>query len=287
MDRWLFMDWVETQLQHCMEIPSKTGWSPLPNGFRDFMLHFSGKDTIATDCSAFDWTWKAWMVEEVLRCKLQQCRSPDKSQLETYRWMVFLRFSQVLGTHATVRLPDGQAYRQDFWGFMKSGWYLTISLNGDCQVVCNALAWIRLHKGRPPPFPNIWVMGDDVIMETPKGLDLVDYVEKLSTTGLVIKEWSVKKEFAGFGFAGSLMRPEVQPLYPQKHKYLLAYTGPDQIRESLVQMNMLYSLSKERDWLDQVSEEYVPYSDAVFRAWAFGLPCVRIKPTRSVWIWED
>lgn len=286
VDRWLFMDWVTTQLDNCMKIPSKTGWSPLPNGFRDYLLEMAGYG-LATDCSAFDWTWKDWMVEQVLECKLAQCRSSPE-HLAIYRRVVLLRFSQILGPHCEVALPNGEVYRQTFWGFMKSGWYLTISLNGDCQVACNALAWIRYWRKlglMAPPFPPIWVMGDDVRVRIPRDFNIPEYVEQLTTTGLRIKEWSCREEFAGFAFGGSLGRPTVEPLYPAKHKFILAHTGPDQIRDSLVQMSMLYSLS-ESDWLHGLTSEYVPYSPEVFRAWALGLPCARIKPTRSLWTWE-
>lgn len=286
MDRWLFMDWVHTQIDNVMRIPSKTGWSPLPNGFRNYFLEMHGSG-LATDCSAFDWTWKPWMVEQVLRCKLNQCRA-DPAFMAVYKRVVFLRFFQVLGPHAVIRLPNGQAYRQDFHGFMKSGWYLTISLNGDCQVACNALAWVRYWeslKKQVPAFPPIWVMGDDVRLRVPKDFDHGLFVEKLKTTGLVVKEWSQADEFAGFRFGGSLGNPEIEPLYPDKHKHVLAYTGPDQIRESLVSMSMLYSLSSQ-EWLSELASEYVPYSKEVFRSWAYGLPCIRLNPNR-LFSWED
>lgn len=280
------MDWVETQLSHCMKIPSKTGWSPLPNGFRSFLLEFQKERTLATDCQAFDWTWKEWMVREVLLSKLRQCRAQNRNRLELYKWVCYLRFSQVMGPNCRIRLPEGRVLAQRFWGFMKSGWLLTISLNGDCQVLCNALAWVRYHGGSPPSFPKIWVMGDDVIMAIPKAFDIPGYVRHLNNTGLRVKQWSEDKEFAGFSISGTLSQPVVDPLYPAKHKYLLAYTGPDQIRESLLQMSMLYSLTKS-EWLEEMSWEYVPYSQDVFRAWALGMPCVKAWPVRPLWSWED
>lgn len=270
-----------------MEIPSKTGWAPLPNGFREYLLEMSGHG-LATDCQAFDWTWKEWMVLEVLKVKLAQCRS-SPAHLRLYKRVVVLRFSQILGPNALVRLPSGHEYRQAFWGFMKSGWYLTISLNGDCQVVCNALAWIRYWTELGlaiPPFPPNWVMGDDVRLKIPKDFDCALFVRQLCTTGLRIKEWSHADEFAGFRFSGTLGRPVVEPLYPQKHKFMLAHTGPDQIRDSVLQMTALYSLA-DCEWLRPLTEEYVPYSPEVFRAWALGLPCVKIRVNHSFVGWEN
>jgi hypothetical protein len=269
-----------------MKIPSKTGWSPLPNGFRDYLIEMEGHG-LATDCSAFDWTWKSWMVTEVLKSKLVQCRSTSE-HLAIYKRVVFLRFSQVLGPHTLVTLPNGETYRQDFWGFMKSGWFLTISLNGDCQVLCNVLAWVRYWRKQnqpPPPFPPIWVMGDDVRLRLPPEFNIPDFVEQLTSTGLRIKDWSLRNEFAGFSFSGRLGKATVEPLYPTKHKFILAYTGPDQIRDSVTQMSMLYALS-ESDWLSPLQEEYVPYSPEVFKAWAYGLPCAKLRANRSVWTWE-
>lgn len=282
------MDWVSTQLDNCMVIPSKTGWSPLPNGFRNYLLEMQDGRGLATDSSAFDWTWKDWMVREVMRCKLQQCRSTPR-HLAIYKKVVMLRFTQLLGPNARIQFPSGEIFRQNFYGFMKSGWLLTISLNGDCQVVTNALAWIRYWDSRnvaAPPFPRIWVMGDDVRMKIPADFEIEDYVEELKTTGLVVKDWSESHEFAGFTFGGTLSSPIVEPNYPQKHKWMLAHTPKEQLPESLTQMSMLYSLSKQT-WLDELQQKYVPQSLEVFRAWAFGLPCARIRVPTSLWTWED
>lgn len=264
VDRVLFSRVAKAEVDTAMLRAGKSGWAPMPVGFRDLLTCF-GKCALATDCSAFDWTYPAWIVKLLpsLICDSMQESTP------AYRAAVRARIDEVLGMHCTLRLPDGTRFQQSVQGIMKSGWLLTISKNSDAQELATLLAWSRAYSG---PCPRLWAMGDDVIMNWPSELDETPLVQELARAGLLSKFAIRSSEFSGFRFKydGDYW---VDPLYPDKHRFLLAHTPSENITETVTSYGYLYALASPevKAWIAPVIARYSRWPPAVYRAWAFGL----------------
>jgi len=263
VDRWLFSDWTQAELDDVMSVMSKAGWSPLPEGFRDFRDTFRGK-VITTDCSSFDWTFPSWVVEELLEIRLEQCRNLDSA----YEFAVRARFEEVLGTECLIRLPNGDLFQQCRLGLMKSGWYRTIAENSAAQGLITALAWLR--SGFDQDLPVLWAMGDDVVMSWPYGQPEAEkFSAALGTTGVINKHWSFRREFAGFEFG----EKTVTPLYPAKHQFMLNRADPDLLRDLGIAFDLLYALARDevKVKIQPFLNRFSPLMRSYARAWAFGM----------------
>uniref|UniRef100_A0AAT9JGB8 RNA-directed RNA polymerase n=1 Tax=Cryptotermes secundus sobeli-like virus 2 TaxID=3133511 RepID=A0AAT9JGB8_9VIRU len=259
VDRMLMGTWPDAE--KFWLIPGKTGWSPVPAGSRYVTSTFPG-DVLATDCSAFDWTFPDWVGPLLLMLRLDMVQSLD----DDYRTMLTRRWRAVIGPEAVLRLPDGTRFRQKRWGLMKSGWYRTIAENSAAQVLINHLAWLRTYPRQP--MPTIWTMGDDVLMHRPPFLDVTEFETALATTGILVKQSSLKREFAGFEFRGS----RVNPLYPQKHRFLLHFVNPSIKGQVAMAYLCLYGaaeVSRIPPWLNKLMD-HSPWTWRAAQLWADG-----------------
>lgn len=256
VDRMLMHTWAKRE-RFWWRCPGKTGWSPLPVGFRYFNSVFDGQ-VLATDCSAFDWTLPEWVPPLLLRMRLElmEERSPMYERQLINRWEAVLK-------HAIVRLPDGRRFRQNRWGLMKSGWLRTIAENSSAQVFINALGWKR--SGNPGPMPTIWTMGDDVILRWRDEYNIDSFERSLATTGIIVKQSSRAREFAGFRIEPG----KVTPLYPDKHRFMLHFTEPEKVEEVAMAYALLYALADQPSWLNNVTRHSLVATSAA-RLWAIG-----------------
>lgn len=246
----------------------------MPGGYRYFNTAFPGK-TLATDAAAFDWTVQPWMVAMLYDTLMDRTIGNDDS----YAAMVFHRLMQVLGPDCIVRLPDGSRYRQAHCGVMKSGWLLTLMGNTNIMLASGLLAWERASSqyfqytpdGYFPEMPPSWGMGDDVIMAWDEALDPEPFVKALNTTGIRIKQHSYDREFAGFRIERT---GTVTPLYPAKHKTMIAHTPRIRLRDMATAYGLIYSLAEQVPAdIAAFIDEYSPYSKHYYANWARGLPC--------------
>lgn len=266
VDRALFSGMQKTEIAAPHDHPCKSGWSPMPCGFSDLELEFPG-DVLATDCSAFDWTFPSWLVEPLLQSRLEMMRgnSPEYVNAARARWL------EVLGTACIIRLPDGTRLRQTVQGVMKSGWLLTISVNSQAQEFITRAAW---QRHRADPFPRLWAMGDDVLMSWPGGdPDLL--VREIARLGILTKLAVRDREFAGFLFPS---HATVNPLYPAKHKFLLAHCPLDKLEEMCSAYGLLYALSEPPDWARKYITMYGRWTFRACRAWALGTLSAGLRP---------
>lgn len=264
VDRVLFASWAEADKDTAMRRAGKVGWSPLPVGFYDLLEHFPS-DVLATDCSAFDWTFPGWVVHLLCQVKLEQTCGTTQE----YERAVRTRLEEVLGPRCVLRLPSGERLLQTRWGVMKSGWFLTINLNSDAQDMITSLAYYRAYGTQAP---LLWSMGDDVIMRWKPGLDSTPLVNELRRAGILSKFAETRREFAGFSVQGG--NPVVvNPLYPNKHKFLLAHVPSEQLEEVVTSLGLIYALAsdKEKDWLKPLLRKYARWPQSSFEAWAYGL----------------
>uniref|UniRef100_A0AAT9JFW8 RNA-directed RNA polymerase n=1 Tax=Neotermes castaneus sobeli-like virus 2 TaxID=3133515 RepID=A0AAT9JFW8_9VIRU len=261
VDRILMRTWQRVEERNVLKIPGKTGWTPIPSGYRQFNADFPGP-VLATDCSSFDWTFPSWVATDLLDLRLSMMVRSDP----IYESMVRARWAQVL-RDAVLQVPSGRRFRQCGWGLMKSGWLRTIAENSSAQVLINALAWVRC--ARPiSEFPTIWTMGDDVIMDWSTNLSSTRFEEQLTTTGILVKQSTMAREFAGFEIEGRC----VTPLYAEKHAFSLKYVSFDQKAELSEAYMRLYALAKPglRDVIDYYLAPCSPVTWQCCQLWARG-----------------
>lgn len=248
-----------------MERAGKSGWSLMPNGFFDLM-HYFPQSVMATDCSAFDWTYPAWVIPLLVDVKLEQMGSIPPG----FETAVRTRITEVLGTRCVIRLPDGERLQQRVDGIMKSGWFLTINFNSDAQDMITTLAYRRAYNS---DCPLLWSMGDDVLMRWPTGQSVEPLLEQLRKAGILSKFAAPNREFAGFSVQRAGSEITVNPLYPNKHRYLLAHTSAEDLEEVITSYGMIYALadSECRSWIEPLLRQYSRWPQSSFRAWALGL----------------
>lgn len=258
VDRWLYGRFVDMEIDHCLEVTSKTGWNPLPDGFKAFWRSFPKEvETLATDCSMFDWTYPAWLVYWVMLTYVCQLSwKPDG-----YMRAFWTRISEVMGPRCVVRLPNGEEFIQQRWGVMKSGFLLTLSMNSRGQFILCGVA-LRLEIGKS--LLEFWAMGDDMIMQMIVGMNIEAFVARLNKLGVKVKQWSHEREFAGFKFRYPSV---VNPAYPVKHQFLLGSKGADQ--DLIDALSLVYALAEGKfaEWIQRRQK----WSTDVTRAWALGL----------------
>lgn len=275
VDRILFYTSVQKEIKNVARSVCKTGWSPLPEGYRLFDMAFRG-DVFVTDNQQFDWTLPEWVVKSVLDSYLLHCPEQDPF-FPAYEKAVRTRYNQVLGRDCIIRFPNGRRVRQDFVGFMKSGWLLTISKNSAAQYHINTVAWQRTGL---PGNVSMWAMGDDVVMQWPESCQgkEEELVKNLESLGVVIKQYSHDREFAGFSF-GTYLRP----LYVKKHLFNLRYTPGELLSEVAMAYNMLYAKSDDEYSAPVLKplQPYNPWPRHVYKAWAEGLPVRGLRPDLS------
>lgn len=265
IDRLLFYPWQQSEVNNPDGCASKTGWSVIPAGYAEMLKIFIEEEKcLAVDKSAWDWTMPPWVVMAYLRIKFGQ----TKNKTFSYMAACFNRFREVVGPNSIMRLPTGRRLRQLTWGLMKSGWFLTLSLNSFAQDAQHVLACERMGIRISM---TLWAMGDDsLIYWTLDKKLLEEYLRQLATTGCLVKFANWGREFCGFRVGGTFDKPLVEPLYPDKHKYNLAYLKPKLEKDTLLSYSLIYGLSKQT-WLREF-EEFCPIPMGIIQSsWARGL----------------
>lgn len=272
VDRILFWPWQEVERRHVMEVTSKTGWSPLPEGYKILRQVFPVESSIAIDKKAWDWTMPSWVVWVYICVKMLQMKDPTSR----YQRCVWARLHYVLGPCTVLRMPNGDLLQQGSWGFMKSGWLLTLSMNSMAQIAQHILAWWR-EFGNMEVAP-CWAMGDDLLVKwNPDEVELKRYLSELGQTGCLVKYGLRKREFCGFEFTDTT----VNPLYVEKHCFRLRHLEPKLEAEVLLAYSMLYALAQER-WIVKYANR-VNIIQYMVVAWAKGLPATfKVKPSVDI-----
>lgn len=273
VDRYLFSRYHLLELRQVGTIPTKVGWNPLAGGFRALVRSFERGDAWAVDKTAWDWTYPPWLVFFLCSELIARAVAPPDWWISA----VFNRYLSILGPGSVLHLPSGRRLRQTFFGFMKSGWFRTLSDNSLAQFCQHVLAWTRL--GVPHPLPYVWIMGDDLLMRVVCGSqELMDeYGRKLAATGCLVKLLENKREFAGFSFPSD---EEVIPLYQDKHRFMLSHVNPDNEQQVLLSFVLLYALTPNA-WIDFYSFRMKFPLSRRFRAWALGLVKLDLNPDLS------
>uniref|UniRef100_A0AAT9JAI8 RNA-directed RNA polymerase n=1 Tax=Zootermopsis nevadensis sobeli-like virus 5 TaxID=3133526 RepID=A0AAT9JAI8_9VIRU len=261
VDRILFGPFSKVELRKCLTIPGKSGWSPLPMGFKVFESQF--QHCLATDCTAFDWTFPSWASKLLCELYIDMLIAPSAKYVLAFR----NRWSQIMD-RSIIRLPDGTRLMQEQPGMMKSGWYRTIAVNSAAQVLIHDLAALRAGLSRPP---LKWTMGDDVVLSWPPEQPEAAFNKALETTGILVKQSEREAMFAGFRFSPGM----VTPLYPAKHLFMLRHVNSTLAAEVADSYMLMYALVAPQDALAQRVKraivERTTITSRYARSWALGL----------------
>lgn len=259
-----------------MRVVQKSGWSPFPGGYQRLMAEFPSNESVAVDKSLWDWTMPSWVIFAYVCLKQDQMVDPE----DDYYWRaVWARLYVSFGPGALIREPNGVAWRQTYWGLMKSGSFLTLSLNSDAQQSQHLLAWGRFAPDEEPPY--LWAMGDDMLVRTSLDAEQLEgYTRALEGTGCLVKKIEYSREFCGFLFVSD---DDVRPLYPGKHRHILAHVEDRNLEDTVLSYELLYAMSPER-WFDPAGMVDRPLL-SLARLWARGL--VKLEAVREVPGWAN
>lgn len=278
VDRILFYPWCAYEVMYPMGVVSKAGWAPLPGGYQRLMKEFPESESVAVDKSLWDWTMPGWVVRGFVDVKLAQCGNRDAA----YERIVWSRLRQVLGPRTRFRMRDGVEWIQSDWGLMKSGWFCTLSMNGMAQGLQHALAWYRMGNRTLPPL--IWTMGDDTLTRMKMDdAELDNYRKCLETCGCIVKKVERSREFAGFSvFGDDIASARVEPLYPDKHQFILRYVESAVERDTMLSFSLLYALSNQQ-WFNAIADRCTIAIGPAQRLWAKGLVKLDILQVLPTW----
>nr|UCS96406.1 MAG: hypothetical protein 2 [Riboviria sp.] len=241
VDRILFGPFVQQEVKDPMEVTAKAGWAPIPGGYQRAVVEFPADQAVAIDKQAWDWTMPKWVIAAYFDAKMRQCRNPD----DFWLFMCLMRFYHIFGPGTRYIFPDGATLEQQFWGVMKSGCYLTLSMNSAAQFFQHAVAAKRTGWNT---VPKMWAMGDDMLVKMDPEV-LEPYLENLKTTGCIVKQAELSREFAGFRIEGdNIANAKCRPLYEEKHKFMIAWMKPELEDQVMISFSLLYALDPP-SWL--------------------------------------
>lgn len=224
------------------------GWSPYNGGYRLLTTRFQGEKVLCADRSTWDWTMQGWLlllVKDIIK-ELSLGAPQEWRDWVDIRWEVLFR-------DAEFGFRSGERVRQNTWGVMKSGCYLTIFINSVAQICMHSLACRRLRID--PEWAYFYAIGDDTI-QRPMG-NLTEYLAELEACGAIIKEWKVSKtvEFAGHVMRGLYLRPT----YTDKHVFKLMSANDEQLAAMLQAYQAAYVMDDGMwDWLSRTIARVAP-----------------------------
>uniref|UniRef100_A0AAT9JNT4 RNA-dependent RNA polymerase n=1 Tax=Reticulitermes chinensis sobeli-like virus 1 TaxID=3133519 RepID=A0AAT9JNT4_9VIRU len=237
IDSMLFGEMNQNMVEHCLEIPSKFGWSPYVGGWK--VVPQKG---LAIDKSSWDWTMQGWLFQVILELRSRLCLTMGEP-LKEWQRLATWRYKCLFG-HPEFILSNGLVLSQVHPGVMKSGCVNTIADNSIAQVVLHLR--VCLEMGIPAGW--IWTMGDDTLQESlPQEGEYLAHLSRYC----IVKESTHKIEFAGHQFRVD----SIEPSYFAKHCFNLLHADPLVVPDLAVSYALLYHKSKKRDFIHRVIRE--------------------------------
>jgi hypothetical protein len=211
VDRILF-GWLQRKQRSSIgKTPCMFGWTPAYGGWKDLRAHFCGNPVLCLDKSSWDWTvqghlvdfWYSFLTGLAIDAPLWWQRA------------VGVRLT-MLFDKAVFRFKCGLRVPQVGRGIMKSGCFLTLTLNSVSQSYLHFLAALRV--GEDPVSTQPICMGDDTVQ-----LEVLSpraYVVAMESFGCIIKGLKVRNyiEFCGLSIGRTC-----RPAYWKKYLFLLQY----------------------------------------------------------------
>lgn len=216
-------------LDNVGKTPVLYGWTPIRGQYKKLLSKLAGSDIMALDKEAWDWNVRGWMVRELFVCLTRLCVDDTDwwLKLAWMRWQCVFR-------NPVFELPDGDVYKQNHWGVMKSGCYLTLLGNSVMQWILHEIAADRLGL----ELGHSVYIGDDSVQA---GIvDPGSFVRCMESLGVKCKQPVITR--GECEFVGSHMRPDsITPAYREKHEFLLRHVNPDTYDDTLASYSLLYA----------------------------------------------
>jgi len=151
IDDMLFGDFNDKVVENYVYTPIKVGWSPLKGGWKQVPSY-----KVATDNSSHDQSRRLWQCDATLAVRTQLCENMTPLWKELATW----RFEK-LYVDVVIVTSGGSMFRQRNPGRQKSGSVLTLVDNSLDMLIVHASVADELGV----PIPDLWAMGDDVLMD--------------------------------------------------------------------------------------------------------------------------
>lgn len=251
VDRVMF-GWLVRQILRSVGLtPILIGWSPVGPGSRLINNLFDGVTTRGLDKTAWDWTIQPWMLEELKNILKALAVGAPAFWLEWLdrRWEQLFR-------DAVFEFGDGSQVKQQGWGVMKSGCYLTIILNSIGQLLYHVMACSAVGITRRLKYV---VIGDDVTVEDFPEFEA--YERFIIDHGALLKpsEPSSVPEFAGFRFPVYNGCRVFEPEYLDKHVFKIQHTDVLELHDVLDTYQLLYAFNDDvLEWVQGLLRKLSP-----------------------------
>lgn len=208
----------DAEVQNSLYLPSQQGISLVHGGWKQYLKLWESRGyNVGLDKTAWDWTVPWWKLRIDLEHRAQCIVGGNKSEWYTLASRMYL---MAFG-NPILLMPNGDQWKQQYPGIMKSGLVNTIATNSKMQIVDHILVTRRASL---PLYPLPVACGDDTLQ-----CDEQVNIEHYRALGAIIKSASAGLEFVGheFGWSGP------QPLYLEKHLFGARYVSEN--KELMVQ----------------------------------------------------
>ncbi|QKI29243.1 hypothetical protein 2 [Gerbera anandria sobemo-like virus] len=277
IDRWLFQDMNNKIIDQHWNLPLKVGFTPYWGESEKVCKMF--KNPLAIDKKAWDWTLPGSVLDLWMEYRLLMMVGRDERVVELIkdRYDYMMRRTEIV-------LSNGKRLRQTSNGIMKSGWFNTIVDNSAAQYILHLYAaWPRVEEvGEEDWIDKFVCMGDDTLQEEPPSEYLQTYLERLRSTGAILKDPERDYLFAGFNIR------TIIPEYWEKHKQALMRKGvgedANEIKAQMIESYQRLYFNDERKFgiIQMMAMQYQPlcrvYPSCHLKLWARD-SSNRVQPT--------
>jgi hypothetical protein len=240
--------------------PMKYMFSPLvPGDAAHIWRVFAGKTVFECDKSNWDFNLLPWIrevVEEVVVRLIDFPTSWDEAQCVQFVRDVRGVFKEVFDNCVYVT-SDGTEYHVKFSGIMKSGWYLTISINSFCQFAIHCMTAFRsgwTESDLDDDENAFGSGGDDVLQNFRKDVNVQEYLSNMNLLGVHIKEHKLLNGMEGAEFYSNVFSRvggavHTVPVRFTKHVYSLGLVKDEHLASALVNHMKNYCFSPKHFYL--------------------------------------
>jgi hypothetical protein len=182
----IFKNFAFSCAKHFKDSPMMYAFSPANPGHLEQLKKVLPGMIWESDKQTWDYTFVEWLVEVCCRSTQNLAlRHPDwtDEQFKAYLDDVREAFQQIF-YNSEYRLTDGSTYRMQQAGIMKSGWFLTITINTMAQIAIDVMTQMRLGRSDEQILASPIVAGGDDVNQDPSGMDKERYVAAAADLGV-------------------------------------------------------------------------------------------------------
>jgi len=202
----VFSSFANVLVEKWKESPVKYAFNPQRAGdIRHLASIFEGRQVVESDKSNWDYNYFPYLFEISSKVTQNLAVRPDgmtEEEFEAFKRDVQSCYDEVV-EHAVYRCTNGNLFKPETPGCMKSGWFMTIAANSIGQLALHVLTMLRMGHSAEQILSRdyaIVVGGDDVLQTFPKTFSTEDYRQKLSELGFVVSDFKIHKQFNGCEF---------------------------------------------------------------------------------------